>query len=380
MNKVRFILFFLFMAIGLAGCNLKESQMLFEDKEAFSRQTGGEVKSAFSERMEMTTTITIGAIGDVLLHDAVYQYAATDTGFNFKPAFESVMPLLSSPDFMMANQESNPGGIELGLSSYPAFNSPHEIVTDLQYSGVDMVTAANNHIMDRGIDSAMAAMDFYDEIGMPYVGVYRDVEDRQNHRVKEINGIKLGVLAYTFSTNGIPIPFGFEESVALLEPERMVSEIRVLRDNVDVVVVHLHWGNEYEQLPNQSQVELAERLSEEGVDIIFGHHPHVLQPIDEIERSDGGKTVVFYSLGNFYSGQNFPYTDIGGVATINIKKVTRGSRSEVSLSQPAIEPTQVIRGSQREYLIVPMKDSPASAIEGVSYEETIEHINQNMTP
>ncbi|WP_332628576.1 CapA family protein [Halalkalibacter flavus] len=325
------------------------------------------------EPEEEETTITIGAVGDVLLHERVYAPAEIEDGYDFMPMLEKVGPLLQEPDFLMANFESIPGGVEIGLSTYPSFNSPHEIVTDLQSLGVDMAIGANNHTIDRGVRAVESALDFFDEVGMDYVGVYRDTKDRETDRIIEVEDITLGVLAYTYGTNGIPIPEGHEDIVALIDPDRIEKDVKNLRDKVDILIVHMHWGDEYIHEPNQEQRELAQLLSEAGVDIVFGHHPHVLQPIDLLEQEDGHETYVFYSLGNFFSGQNFEYTDIGGLATIKVTKTTIGEDSTIDIHTPDIEPTLVVLEDD-VYSVMPMADSEGSLINGVTTEETREHI------
>ncbi|KIL46243.1 CapA family protein [Jeotgalibacillus campisalis] len=321
--------------------------------------------------------MTIGAIGDVLLHDRVYERQETEPGvFDFGPPLEAIEPLVSSPDFLMANQESVPGGTAFGLSAYPSFNSPKEIVYELKDVGVDMIIAANNHTIDRGIPPLMSALDLYDELELPYAGAYRDAADRENHRIIEVDGITFGILSYTFSTNGIPIPTGFEDSVALIEEDRIRTEVGSLREKADVLIVHMHWGNEYERLPNHFQTSYAQLLADEQVDLIFGHHPHVLQPIEQLKQPDGKDTIVFYSLGNFYSGQDFDFTDVGGVATVEVTKTVNQDQTDIQLTNPFIEPTQVIRGEDGEYIAVPMNEADSPSIAGETYEETVEHVTQ----
>lgn len=323
------------------------------------------------------TSITLGAIGDVLLHRRVYELQEVDRGvYDFGPSLEPVKSLVSKPDFLMANQESVPGGVEFGLSTYPSFNSPKEIIHGLKEIGVDMLIAANNHTIDRGIPPLMSALDLYDELELPYSGAYRDASDRNDHRIIEIEEINIGVLSYTNSTNGIPIPFGFEDTVAMIEEDRVIEEIEALRELVDVLVVHMHWGNEYERVPNEYQISWAQKLADAEVDIIFGHHPHVLQPIEQLKQPDGQDTIVFYSLGNFYSGQNFQFTDVGGVASVDVTKTKTANSSGITLTSPFIEPTQVIRGQNAEYIVVSMKDTDIPSIAGESYDNTIEHVMQ----
>ncbi|WNF36654.1 CapA family protein [Bacillaceae bacterium IKA-2] len=319
------------------------------------------------------TTITVAAIGDVLLHERAYVPAQVTVGtYDFMPMLERVKTLLSAPSFLMANIESIPGGVEIGLSTYPSFNSPKEIVTDLQSLGVDMVIGANNHTLDRGLRAVESALNFYDEIGMPYVGNYRNFDDRDTARIVTVEDISIGVLAYTYGLNGIAVPKGHEYVVGLINPDQMVADIEKIRKKVDVLVVHMHWGAEYELEPNQGQRDLAMLLAESGVDIVFGHHPHVLQPIERIKLEEGHETIVFYSLGNFLSGQNFDYTDIGGVGTVAVTKTVEGEDVSVKVDAPNIEPTIVVQ-KDNGYFVWPMEEAEVLSISGATLEEIMIH-------
>lgn len=188
------IIFLCFILISLIACSSS-----FEDKEKSLANPEPKVASFLEKREEVAernmdfqyvTTITVGAIGDILIHDRVYDRAKVEEGkYDFSPSFQEVAELLHGPDFLMANMESMPGGVELGLSGFPAFNSPHEIVTALQDVGVHMLIGANNHTIDRGLRAVNSALDFYDKVGMDYVGVYRDWEDREQDRIVEIGDI-----------------------------------------------------------------------------------------------------------------------------------------------------------------------------------------------
>jgi len=363
------------MLIFAVGCQPQVSQDNVVPQ--VSEDTGVEVVEAEVEIIDVVekqqTTITVAAIGDVLLHERAYVPAKVAVGiYDFMPMLERVDALLSAPDFLMANFESIPGGVEIGLSTYPSFNSPKEIVTDLQSLGVDMVIGANNHTLDRGLRTVESAINFYDEIGMPYVGKYRSFEDRNTARIVTIEGISIGVLAYTYGLNGIEVPKGHEYVVGLIDPDKIVADIDELREKVDVLVVHMHWGAEYELEPNQGQRDLAMLLAASGVDIVFGHHPHVLQPIEWLKLEDGQETIVFYSLGNFFSGQNYDYTDIGGVATVEVTKIVEGEDITINVHSPTIEPTIVVQ-KENGYFVQPMAKADVASISGTTFDEIIMH-------
>ncbi len=303
-----------------------------------------------------STTITIGMIGDILLHHPLFTYE------NYDFAFAGVKDKLIGIDFLLANQESMPGGKELGLTGYPSFNSPKHIIRDLKANGVDMVSLANNHAIDRKEVGLRKAIDHIKEYDMPYVGAYTSFEDQAKDRIMEIDGIRIGVLAYTYSTNGNPVPQGKEYLVSLIERDRMQVEISRLSKLVDVLVVSMHWGNEYKLTPSQGQEELAQFVADAGADIIFGHHPHVLQKYDEV-----GDTKVFYSLGNFYSAQQFDSTNIGGIAKVSATKVEVAGRSFMDIAEPEFYPTAVMRDEKKRFVIVPLKDAGTSAINDESW-------------
>ncbi|WP_050804696.1 CapA family protein [Sporosarcina newyorkensis] len=289
---------------------------------------------------------TIGMIGDVLLHYPINTYPSYDF------AFEAVKEKMAGIDFLLANQESMPGGVELGLSTYPKFNSPKHIIQDLQSAGVDMISLANNHTLDKGEIGVLKSIQHAQEYAMPYVGAYESIEDQEYQRIVEVNGIQIGVLAYTYGTNVGSAPYGKEYLVNMMDRVKIAEDIRRLKPIVDVTVVSLHWGPEYSLSTSDSQEELAEFVANNGADIIFGHHPHVLQRYGEV-----GNAKVFFSLGNFYSAQPFEYTNFGGIARLTVKKEKTGDTTTVSIDDPRLFPTAVIKDEQNRFKVVPLRDA-----------------------
>lgn len=303
------------------------------------------------EPEEVITNASLMAVGDILIHARVYNQASTGPQqYDFTPMLENVKPFLEMADLTIANQETMIGGTELGLSTYPQFNSPYEIGTALKDSGVDLVTLANNHTLDRGEKAIMNALDHWDAINMEYTGSYRSEEDRSDLRIIEKNNIEFSFLSYTYGTNGIPVPESKPHLVNLIDADRIKTEVDKAKQRSDVVVLSLHFGNEYERLPNEQQKYLANEAASAGADIIIGHHPHVLQPPEWIERPDGKKTFVIYSLGNFLSGQVGNYKDIGGIVQLNVEKVVKGDEESITVEEPAFLPTYM----DRKYIVYPM--------------------------
>ncbi|MGM0844819.1 MAG: CapA family protein [Bacillota bacterium] len=322
-----------------------------------------------------TTQAVIGAIGDVLLHNTVYQDAEEGGTYDFMPMFQEVETFLQSPDFMIANQESLPGGAHLGVSSYPAFNSPYEIVNALQNSGVDAVTTANNHTLDKGAKGALSAITHYEDIGMPYTGSFKSQEDRDNIRTFRVNGISFALLAYTYGTNGIPVPMGQDYLVNLIDSEGMIADITKAKElNVDMVVLSAHWGNEYERFPSDNQKELARKLTNAGADLIIGHHPHVLQPIEKMTTEDGREAIVIYSLGNFLSGQDGDLKNIGGIVNVTVQKNIDENGKRITFPEIDFQPTYVTHSGYKNYRIIPLDTANQNGLVSFPEEEMVSHV------
>lgn len=299
-------------------------------------------------------TITLGAAGDVLIHNSLYEDARTASGFDFTPMFELVKPYMQEPEIMFVNQETVLGGTELGLSSYPRFNSPFEVGDALKDAGVDIVSMANNHTLDRGSEAVMNATGHLNSIGIQYVGAYRSLEDQHTFRIIEKKGISTGFLAYTYGTNGLVRPADQPYLVQYIDPKKITEDIKEMKKHSDFVVVSLHFGIEYQRFPSENQQTLVQTLHEAGADIILGHHPHVLQPVEWLTSEDGHETFVIYSLGNFLSGQATLYQRIGAILQVDLNKKIDQHGVSYDITNVRIMPTYNYRPHYRNYKIVPL--------------------------
>lgn len=312
----------------------------------------------------LVTTASLYAIGDVLLHDSVYNAARVDDGYDFDSAFEQISPILSRADISIANQESMIGGSEIGLSSYPAFNSPYEIGDALKRAGIDLVTTANNHTLDRGVRAIENSIGYWNEIGMPYTGSFLSAEDKANIRTLTANDISFSFLAYTYGTNGVVPKQPYH--VNYIDLAQMQPEIEKAEQSTDMTVVSLHFGTEYEPLPNEGQTELAQALADLGVDIIIGHHPHVLQPPAMLEGVNGNQTFVVYSLGNFLSGQQGDDRNTGGIIGIDVVKTIEDNSVTFELKNPMFYPTFARKSIGGSYEVVPLEVARPKLISPIS--------------
>ena len=273
---------------------------------------------SFQGGCEAGESITIGAVGDVLLHGALQQQGMAR---GFDSLWSPIEDLIGGVDVMYANFEGpsaagvNSAGREVrdpGLrwdnvvySSYPQFNYHGKLITDMLDTGFDVVSTANNHSMDRRELGADRTVDAMRAAGMPYTGTRKRSEPTAPWHVSTTtDGFKLAWLACTYGTNGLPDPK--QQVLGCWEDETEIkATIRELRatPGVDAVIVTPHWGTEYSANPNRQQRDLAKRFVEAGALLVIGAHPHVLQPWEKITTSDGREGFVIYSLGNFVSGQ-----------------------------------------------------------------------------
>lgn len=360
-------LLFLF---GCAETDVKTTQP--EPAENTPVETEQSVETVPEEPEPIVTTSSIYAIGDILLHDSVYDAAKSGDGYDFTPAFERVASKMSEADITVANQESMIGGSEIGLSSYPAFNSPYEIGDALQEAGVDFVTTANNHTLDRGVTAIENSIAHWNSIDMPYTGSFISEEDKANVRTLTANDISFAFLAYTYGTNGVVPKQPYH--VNYIDIEAMKQDIQTAEQVADLTVVALHFGTEYEPLPNESQETLVQQLSDFGVDIIIGHHPHVLQPTAWVDGAEGNRTFVAYSLGNFLSGQQGDDRNTGGIVGIDVIKTVEADETTFELANPMFYPTFTRRSSaDGPFEVVPLQTAKPEL-----FEATSQHMKQWM--
>ena len=290
-------------------------------------------------------------VGDALIHEGVYANARKGDSYDFKPMLEEMKPIISSFDLAYYNQETILGGTEIGLSTYPCFNSPYEVGDAFIDAGFDLVSMANNHTLDRGERALNNSCNYWKSKENIYTaGSYYSYEDREEIKINQINGISYAMLSYTTTTNGIGIPGGKTYYVNKYNKDVVKSDIEKYRDKVDVLMVAMHWGEEYTHTPVKEQREIAEFLSSLGVDIIIGAHPHVVEPIEYI-----GNTLVIYSLGNFLSAQRGIEKLTGLMASCNITKdvITNEIKIEDVEAELLYTYSDYNNGSRGNYKVIP---------------------------
>ena len=311
-----------------------------------------------ANEVENLKFIHIMAVGDIMMHIPQVNSGKTKHGYNFDHFYKEVAPLFAEADLVYGNLETTLSGEEEKYSGYPLFNSPDAVADSLANAGFDIITTANNHSLDRGEKGLIRTLDQLDRVGLKATGTFRTAEEREQILMVNENDIQIATLAYTYGTNGIHVPKEKPYLINLLDQESMKRDIELAKkQGAELVVVVLHFGQEYQRKPNEVQKEWVNFLFASGADIILGSHPHVVQEYEHRqwttaagEKKEG---VVIYSLGNFISNQREEPTDIGGILSIKVKKLG----STLQFEHVEFIPTWVHRYFQegkREYTVLPM--------------------------
>ena len=324
-------------------------------------------KQVAAAEKTQTSMITIVAAGDNLIHDIIYNRArisSEEDKFDFTANYAQITPIIKSADIAFVNQETVLGGKQFGHSGYPVFNTPQDAGVGLINAGFNVINHASNHVLDKGEKAAVATMDFWESLGVRYLGIFRTEEKRKTgHQIVEKNGIKVGFLSYTYGLNGFPLPKDKPWMVGIIDKDVMALEIGQLRPLCDLLVVSMHWGNEFQHTVSSTQKELANFLAVHKVDVIIGHHPHVTCPIEVISRPDGGNLFVYYSLGDLVSHTQSdwtPDTITGGLAFIRVKKTQIKSGTSCIVETAAVIPTVCHYNYDRQspFVVYPLWDYP----------------------
>ena len=287
--------------------------------------TGSE--STIAQEIADDITINMTVTGDVLCHNTNYwdaYNASTDT-YDFSYSFEDIKKYFDNADICVGTLESNYAGKAAGYSNYPLFNAPEDMAKDLKELGYDVMATANNHCLDKGFTGMVNTLKELDKAGIEHLGTYETEEDSQKYLIKDVNGIKIAFLDYTYGTNGIALPQGKEYAINMIDKDKMKKDIENLKkENIDLVCVFMHWGQEYKLTPTDEQKELSDFLFENGADLILGSHTHCLEPMEKrtIKLPDGSTKdgFVIYSLGNFMSGQNADHSRQSVILDIQLTK------------------------------------------------------------
>ncbi|WDV46765.1 CapA family protein [Clostridiaceae bacterium M8S5] len=275
---------------------------------------------------------TILAAGDIMFHTTQLKagYDAKTKTYNFDHFFKSITPYVKEADLAICNLETVTAGSKYRYIGYPTFNTPDQAIGSIKKAGFDILTTANNHCLDKKKYGLDRTIDVINKYNLKSTGTYKD--EKHPLLIQEVKGIKMAIMSYTYGCNGLGKtmnPVELAKMVNIIDEQKIKSEIKKAEEaGVDLIIMCMHWGNEYNREPSKEQKELAGKMIEWGVDVILGSHPHVVQG-SEIVKHNGEDKFIVYSMGNLISNQrretmngimNKEYTEDGLMVKLNVQK------------------------------------------------------------
>ncbi|MBS4959508.1 MAG: CapA family protein [Clostridiales bacterium] len=319
-----FVVCFVFSLFFLVSCgeNGESKNAIASVSSSSSEHTVEELDTSEPEIKRLKMTV----VGDLMVHSYQYEeaYQPENGTYEFTHNFQDMKKYFDQADLVIGNLETVFAGEEIGPQDFPCFNTPDSFLDAVKEAGFDILTTANNHCMDQGSAGLIRTLDQLDQREIAHMGTYRSMEEQDHILIKEINGMKLAFLSYTYGTNGIPVPESY--FVNLMDEERIKKDLQKAKElNSDLIIVLPHMGNEYVEEPNQTIEGWADFFFENGADLIFASHPHVLQRMErrEITNADGTtrEGFIIYSLGNFISSQTTPPRNASILLNLELEKI-----------------------------------------------------------
>ena len=347
------LVFFLSLSLFIAY----KTDFKFENTNTVSSEKLEKNKDADEEK-EDKTQVKILAMGDMIFHQPIVKNYRTGESYDFTPIFANISEDINGADIAIANFEGSVNS-NRKLSGFPMFNFPKESIYSLKNAGFDILSTANNHSLDTGLDGVAETISHIKESGMESFGTLS--EEGEKGIIIEKNGIKIGLISFTDTLNGMDSLMRNKEYSVNTFSQDVAGDIKNLKDKSDIVIVYPHWGNEYQHHPSERQIFLKEKLHEYGADIILGSHPHVLQRY-EVEEINNKKLFTIYSMGNALSNQRVENLKKSGVDTGALVKleIEKDNISGVTnLKSFEVQPTYVNRyraNGRLNYDVVKLQD------------------------
>lgn len=367
-RRTFFLILLIIFAIILGGIGYKRfysNNSNFVSSENISQDNSNSEDSDLTVKTTKKEDITINmsVIGDIMCHNSQYIDAFSGSTYDFSYVFSDIKHYIDNADIAIGNLETTFAGAARGYSNYPTFNTPEQLAQNLKDFGIDVVSTANNHCMDTGYKGLVSTLDYLDSAGISHTGTSRTQEEQNTVLIKDINGIKIAFLSFTYGTNGIPVSSERAYSVNLISDELILNQLQLAKaQNPDLICVSMHWGIEYQNTQNKEQERLADLLFQNGTDIILGSHPHVLQPMEKrtITLEDGSTKdgFVIYSLGNFMSGQTKERTRNSII--LNIELTKNGETDKISIGNISYVPIYMYKNTSKttqKYLVLDIENA-----------------------
>lgn len=306
--------------------------------------------------------------GDAMQHKDQIISAKEGITYNYKTYFPLIKEQIEAADIAVVNLEVTLGGKP--YTGYPSFSSPDEFAQELKDVGFDIFLTANNHCLDKGKRGLERTILMLDSLRVKYLGTYVDEKNRHFRypMMMKKNGIRIAMLNYTYGTNGIAVQS--PNVVNYIDKEQIKKDIEMAECMyADVIIANVHWGDEYKLYPNKEQKDLAQFLIDNGVNIIIGGHPHVVQPIDIRKENDTIRQVVVYSMGNFISNMSAVNTDGGMFVTLDISKKENEPVQIDNCAYELIWVNKALENGKKKYELIPVS-------EYIDEEKGIEHLGE----
>ena len=339
----------LWLSLVLFTINITPLHTAFADNEVGNEVKNETAKEAKKKSKENELDLVMA--GDVLLHTRLAYWSEDGKGgYDFNPIFKLIKPIIKKADLAIVNQETILGGKELRVSGYPTFNGPYELGDAIANAGFDVVLQSNNHSLDRGEQGIYNCLNFWKKYPkIKTVGINTSEAQKKKLCIYKKNGIKVAILNYTYGTNGIPLPKGMPYAVNYLVKDEVINDIKRAEKEADFTIVCPHWGTEYFRGISDYQKIWSKIFVENGVDLVLGAHPHVIEPIRYVtDKKTGHKMLVYYSLGNFV---NSTMSDgrvgdryVGGIAKVKLK---RGADNKVRIAKYGVKATVMHNGGTK---------------------------------
>lgn len=310
-------------------------------KEAVEAAALAKKKAEEEANTPVISTASVIAVGDNLYHTKLYESGQYESGiWNYDHIYANVLDEVQAADIAIIDQETVLTSDHNAVSSYPSFATPTEVGDAVVKAGFDVIESATNHVDDYGYDYMAQTFEFwktkYPDILV--LGIHETQEDANTIKTKEVNGIKIAFLNYTYGTNNSGAGEGNEFMIDIFDKDKIASDIQKAKEVSDCIVFIAQWGTEDETMPNEYEKQWAAFLLQQGVDVVIGGHPHVLQPYGRLSDDQGNSMLIFYSLGNFVSTQQELPELLGGMAKFTIQKTVLKGETTVDILTPEVKP------------------------------------------
>lgn len=287
--------------------------------------------------------VSLTAAGDAIVHPGIWmeaqktaRLAGGGRSYDFSHLFTECAEFISGYDIAFVNQETLMAGEEYGYSGYPRFNTPRDLAADLITAGFDVVNIANNHMMDQMAEGLASTIAYWKTQPVTLIGGYESTSDYDTPRIVEKNGIRIAFLSYCYGTNGLSVPAGSALIIPYLDEDAIRRQTAAARECADFVVVSVHWGEDSVQAVTEEQKTYAQLFADCGADVVLGHHPHLIQPVEWITGKDGNRMLCAYSLGNLFSLMARAENMVGGFLSLELVMEDGACRIENTVFHPTV--------------------------------------------